>query len=702
MLRSYIRDEWSQAMENTSAYSIQEAGGVKRIVFPRNIFQSKLATSGQYRPDIDGLRAVAVLTVLFFHTEISGFSGGFVGVDIFYVISGYLITSIVARDEAAGRFSLVSFYDRRLRRIFPALFGVVFFSVLVSGILLAPSDLAFFGKSLLAMTFFVSNIFFKRTGGTGGYFAADVHPQVLLHTWSLSVEEQFYLFFPTSLILLTRLAKKHVSKFLYVAITVSFAINIWATHRRPSAAFYFLIPRAWELLLGAILAIKALPPIQHRIVREIAGFTGLGLIARAVSVLTKDTAFPGAWALLPCLGAWLIIYAGETGPSSVKTILSFRPLVFIGVISYSLYLWHWPIIVFAKIFWAADVGNLSPYQVTGVILLSLVMAFVSYEFIESPFRGGNSRIKRRQIFSFGLVATALSAVLGFSIYLSKGFPGRFNDSTRQLISKNMERKKDFEDSCGNWNRDVKSVADLTVCSIGEPSAKKIMFWGDSHVQQLYPLVRQMYDKGELQERGVVFTVAPGCSPSEQMNRPEPGYHCDAFSHFAMIRSEQEDIDAVFIGFAPPDAQTLLCPSVDDKCVGEISNQEMRKRLFEGLSGYIQQLRAHGKRVILSLSFPMFDKSPPDLQIRNAMLPGFPLGAPMDLVPASTRSELASLAKQTGAVIFDPKASLCRGRDCVTQVDGVSIYKDDNHLAASGVGILQENLESTLRKALPAQ
>jgi hypothetical protein len=187
-----------------------------------------------------------------------------------------------------------------------------------------------------------------------------------------------------------------------------------------------------------------------------------------------------------------------------------------------------------------------------------------------------------------------------------------------------------------------------------------------------------------------------------MNRPEPGKHCDAFTHFAMIRSEQEDIDAVFIGFAPPDAQTLLCPSVDGRCVDEISKEEMRKRLFEGLSGYIQRLKAHEKRVILSLSFPMFDKSPPDLQIRNALLPRFPLGAPIDLVPASTRSELASLAKQTGAVIFDPKESLCRGRDCVTQVDGVSIYKDDNHLAASGVGILQENLESTLQRALPAQ
>ena len=693
-----VRGSRPEATEKSHVQSDYKAGGPNRAIFPHLIFQSKLARSGLYRPDVDGLRGVAVLTVLLFHTEVPGFSGGFVGVDIFYVISGYLITSIIAKAEAAGKFSIVSFYDRRLRRIFPALFGVVFFSVLASAVLLVPSDFATFGKSLLAMTFFVSNIFFKRIGGTRGYFAAESHSQVLLHTWSLSVEEQFYLFFPTFLILLTRLANRHVSKFLYLAITVSFAINIWATQHRPLAAFYLLIPRAWELLLGAILAIKALPPIKHRVSREIAGFIGLGLIAWAVLVLTTDTAFPGVRALFPCLGAWLIIHAGEDGPSSVRMILSYKPLVFIGVISYSLYLWHWPIIVFAKILSAKDVSDFSQVEILGIILLSLVMAFISFEFIESPFRGENSPITRRHIFLFGLMATALSAALGFSIYSTRGFPGRFSDSTRQLISRNLERKKDFEEVCANWKRDIKSITDLTVCNIGDQSAKKIMFWGDSHVQQLYPLIRRIYDNGGLQERGVVFTVAPGCPPMEQMNRSEPGYHCDSFSHFALLRADQEDIDMVFIGFAMP--RWTLCPSVDGRCEGKISEEEMRERFFDGLSASIRRLRMHGKRVVLSLPFPNFDTSPPDLLIRNAILPRFQLGGvPTDKVPTGLRSQLAALAEQAGAEIFDPRMSLCRGRDCVTQVDGVSIYKDDNHLAASQVGILQDNLEGILRKSL---
>jgi len=386
------------------------------------------------------------LPVVFFHAAVPGFSGGFVGVDIFYVISGFLITSVIAKDIDLGRFSLVSFYDRRIRRIFPALFGVVFFCLLAGGVLFAPQDFADLGKSLVAMTFFVSNIFFKREGGGSGYFDDSSKSPVLLHTWSLSVEEQFYLFFPTALILLTRFAKKRTSEFLWLAVIGSFVINIWATHYRPRIAFYILIPRAWELLLGSLLAMKAVPPLQRRLWREIAGLMGLGFIRWAVSVFSKYTTFPGYAALFPCLGAGLIIYAGENGPSFVRTVLSFKPLVFIGVISYSLYLWHWPLIVFSKY---VSVGELSAFEIVLVIVSCLVMAFVSYEFIESPFRGGDSPITRRQIFSIGLAATALSAVLGFAIYASDGLPGRFNDLALQHIARNTARKNDYDEVCGN-------------------------------------------------------------------------------------------------------------------------------------------------------------------------------------------------------------------------------------------------------------
>jgi peptidoglycan/LPS O-acetylase OafA/YrhL len=473
-------------------------------------FHSTLARSNKYRPDIDGLRAVAVLPVLFFHANVVGFSGGFVGVDIFYVISGFLITSLIIRDVARENFSISSFYERRMRRIFPALFSIMFFCTSAAAVLFVPKDFVAFGKSMIAATLFASNVFFKHTAGPNGYFDRTSDAQALLHTWSLSVEEQFYLFFPTALLLLTRWAKGRVIVRLFLVAIVSFLINIWTTQYKPLSAFYILIPRAWELLIGSLLAMKAVPPLRHRVSREIAGLVGLGLIAWAVFAFTKDTTFPGLNALFPCLGAWLILYAGEDGPSCVKTILTLPPVVFIGVISYSLYLWHWPILVFSRYFSA---GDLSGVDTAIALMASLVMAFISFEFIERPFRGGDSPITRRQVFSVGLAASLLSITLGLGIYWLEGFPGRHDDLTRRLISNNIARKDDFQEVCTNWKNSVHSMADINFCQMGPNSSKKIMFWGDSHVQQLYPLIKKMYDEGGLHDHGVVAAIANGCPPT---------------------------------------------------------------------------------------------------------------------------------------------------------------------------------------------
>lgn len=663
---------------------------------PRVEFHSKLARSTQYRPEIDGLRALAVLPVLLYHANVPGFSGGFVGVDIFYVISGYLITSIVTKEIAAGRFTFVAFYERRIRRIFPALFAVVGVTALVGAAVLAPQDLAAFGKSLIALTFFLSNVFFARIGGSGGYFGNDSDSYALLHTWSLSVEEQFYLLFPAMLIVLTRVAGKGTKRWLCVCAIASFAINIWATEYRPNIAFYILVTRAWELIIGSLLAMKALPLLEARASREIAGIIGLALIAWAVLLFTPETVFPGFAVLLPCVGAALIIYAGEDGSAFFKSVLSVKPLVFIGVISYSLYLWHWPVMVFSRKVW---LGNLSAADTTFTIVLSLVLAFLSYKFIESPFRGGHSPINRRQVFAFGLTVSVLSAALGLALYSTKGFPGRYNDSTRSLIAANTDRKTDYQDVCSNWKVDVRSILDMTFCNIGRES-NKFMFWGDSHVQQLYPLIKKIHDDGRLHDHAVVFATASGCTPVEHVNRREPGFHCDAFNHFAMLRAEQEDVSIVFIGFSAPTRGQSLCPWVDGRCAADVSEVERRRLVLAELSDEIQTLEARGKRVILSLPFPMFDRSIPDIQVRNALFHG--LVSPAVAIETSSsimRRDLASLAKVTGAEIFDPRESLCGRTDCVTEVDGVSIYRDRSHIAASQIGILKDNMESALQLAL---
>jgi peptidoglycan/LPS O-acetylase OafA/YrhL len=661
----------------------------------RIVLQSKLAQSGKYRPDIDGVRAIAVLSVLSFHAKVDGFSGGFVGVDIFFVISGYLITSIIAKDRNLGRFSFLSFYERRMRRIFPALFSVIFFCTLASATLFAPIDFMTFGKSMVASTCFVSNIFFLRSTGVDGYFGDSSNLQVLLHTWSLSVEEQFYLLFPALVLLLTRSAKGWVTQSLSLLTGISFLVNIWLTLHSQPRAFYTLPPRAWELLIGSLLAIKAAPPLRRRLFREIAGTAGLGLIACAVTLFTKDTTFPGFSALVPCFGAWLIIYAGEEGSSCVKTILSFPPLVFIGVISYSLYLWHWPLIVFSQYFAA---GDLNGAETVGVILSSLLVAFLSFEFIESPFRGRDSTFSRRQIFTFGLAASMVSIMFGLVIYKYRGIPERYDKLTRQLVLSNSGRKSDYQSVCSNWKRPVRSVADINFCNFGTSASKKIMFWGDSHVQQLYPLIKTLFDKGEFGNHGVILAIVPGCPPTEHMNFVSKNNHCDSFATFAMVRAEEEDIDTVYIGFNTwwEYHQNALCPSVDGKCIGKISLPEVRRRFLDELSDHIQRLKQHGKRVVVSLPFPMYDKSIPDLEIRNAVFGRFGLaGVAKDDTSPEFRSEILTVAERGGADTFDPRESLCNKLGCITQVRGISIYKDDHHIAASQIGILEENLKQVL-------
>src|SRR5436309_10032587 len=261
----------------------------------------------KYRSDIDGLRAIAVVPVVLYHAGVQSFAGGFVGVDVFFVISGYLITALVASEVRGGHFSLVRFYERRIRRIFPALFTVVAFSCVTASFFFMPMDFKRFGASVAAMTLFASNFLFWRQSG---YFdaAADLKP--LLHTWSLAVEEQFYFVFPIVLVWILRLRRNRWQAVIIVSATVSFAWSVWQVAEDPTAAFYLPLARAWELLVGSLLALSIVPAIGRRFWNEAAGIMGIGLIAWSVLRFSAETPFPGINALLPCAGAALIIHSG--------------------------------------------------------------------------------------------------------------------------------------------------------------------------------------------------------------------------------------------------------------------------------------------------------------------------------------------------------------------------------------------------------
>ena len=341
----------------------------------------------RHRADIDGLRAIAVVPVVLFHAGVSPVSGGFVGVDIFFVISGYLITSLILGEMAEGRFSLAGFYERRIRPIFPALFAVLAVCRRGGAALSAAGAQELrpepAGHDLLCFQhLFLSGL---------GYFAVPPDSLPLLHTWSLAIEEQFYIVFPLLLSLVIAFGRRVWIGLIAALFVLSLAASIWVTRVNPDAAFYLAPMRVWELMLGALLAARLLPRIGSPAVREMLALAGIALIAYAVFGFSPATPFPGSAALIPCLGAALVIYAGEDdGTTLAGKVLSLWPLVFVGLVSYPLYLWHWPLLMFAR-YWT--IVPLTAWQSAAIVTTSFILAAFPAAISSSP-SGASGRRSR--------------------------------------------------------------------------------------------------------------------------------------------------------------------------------------------------------------------------------------------------------------------------------------------------------------------
>ena len=641
--------------------------------------------SSTYRRDIDGLRSIAIVPVVLYHAAILPFRGGYVGVDVFFVISGFLITSLVSGEIDAGAFSLARFYERRIRRIIPALGVVATLAALGSILVLSPHDLFVFGDSLMSMVLFASNLFFRTALIGDGYFGNGADAQALSHTWSLAVEEQFYVFFPLGLMALRRLAPRLVVPMVAAALAASFGLSLWGVSHAPSAAFYLLPFRAWELLLGAILALTPLPILNHRWLREALAALGRGLIGYAIFAFSKSTPFPGLAALAPCAGAALVIAAGRYGKTAVGQALSLRPFVFVGLISYSLYLWHWPVIVFAKAYF---VGQFVQSEAWACAAVSVALAWLSYRFVETPFRGKASVFSARTVFLlFSVISLALFAT-GAVIHKTRGLPDRYSAHVKAIIARNEKMKSDFNSECANYRALVKSPKDIVNCAQAPKAQSHVLFMGDSHVQQIMDLAKDLQKDGAFGQRGVTFAMSSACPPAEHLNLLDTRFHCNTFNRVAMKRALSADIGTVYIGFAPwwtEDDNTLCFTADTDHCVRTLSRKEASAYFLRDLKDQVHRLRAKGKHVILALPFPRYDRSIPDLEIHNAVF-GPVLGrlAPKDVSERVLVGPLRAIAQAEGAVIFDPRPALCAGDDCLYQVDGVSIYKDESHIAASQI------------------
>ncbi len=382
-----------------------------------------------YRSDLDGLRAVAIMGVVAYHLGALRAHGGFVGVDVFFVISGFLISSFILRDMEQLRFSLLAFYARRIRRILPALVAMLSITACVCFRYQPPSMLPGTALSLIAATFSVSNFYFLLATA---YFP-NLRSEPFAPTWSLAVEEQFYILFPVLLILLRRLLPGRMKTAVMIMAALSFLLSAFGVYLFPTATFYLAITRAWELLLGTMLAMNVFPGIVSVPLRQLASLTGLAGILFGVFAYSPQTPFPGVAALVPCLGTAVIIASGYTGESLVSRALSFKPVVFLGWISYSLYLWHVPVMLFQRSGIMPINASNHHHILQGLTLaLSILIATISWKFVETPFRTGRLMLNGRAAFAFAAISAGLLMALGVTLLLTVHY--RHGASSRDRLA----------------------------------------------------------------------------------------------------------------------------------------------------------------------------------------------------------------------------------------------------------------------------
>ncbi len=656
-----------------------------------------------YRRDIDGLRAIAVVAVVLFHAHVGPVHGGFIGVDVFFVISGYLIAGIILDDIGAGRFSIAEFYERRLRRLFPALFAVLAACTLAGYLLFLPDEFSKFGQSVVATSTFVSNFLFWSQAG---YFDTPAELKPLLHTWSLAVEEQFYLFFPAFLLIVSKYARASTTRIVIGVAFVSFLISAASLIKHPDTAFYLPHTRMWELMLGAWLVVAPLQNPTTSWMRTTLALCGIGMIAASATLYSGSTPFPGPAALLPCGGAALIIYAGRGGGSVIGDLLSTRPLVYVGLISYSLYLWHWPILVFSR---AWLVRPLTTLEAVALIAVSFAFADLSWRFVESPFRGKRGRFSRYQIYAMGSIATLMMIGVGATIDLRDGIPSRVPKVVAIAAAGAFDVDETFKRRCSNFA--PQQVAKDVLCKIGADTAESPTFilWGDSHA---YAIASAVSDAARAVGELGLFAGSGGCAPLLGVSRTVArAFPCEAFNDAVIDLIRRDDALATVIIAArwtlTADGRRYLYEGGADTFVRDVDSSEtsiMENRAVfrRGLERTLAALHEAGKRVLVVGPIPEVGFDVPTTLARNLWFQrGFHIEPTRDAFLQRQQyvlDTLLVLQARFGFSLFRPDLILCNDIRCSVGTDDRPLYVDDNHLSTTGADLLRPSLERALAGA----
>ena len=454
----------------------------------------------EYRREIDGLRALAVIPVMLFHAGSQAFSGGFVGVDVFFVISGYLITSIILAEKQAGTFTLLSFYERRARRILPALFLVMFACVPFAWLWLPPEDMKSFSKSLVAVSAFASNILFWLTSG---YFETAAELKPLLHTWSLAVEEQYYVLFPIFILLIWGLGKRWIVSLLAAVAVISLAVAQWGSQTQIPFTFFMLPTRGWEILVGAFIAFyfSEQRRTHSQSVRQAGSIIGLLLISYAVFSFDKQTPSPSLLTLIPTIGAALIILF-TTQQTLVGKLLGSKLFVGVGLISYSAYLWHQPLLAFAR---HRSLDEPSKLLLLTLVIAAVVLAYLSWKYVETPFRN-RQRFSRKQIILYSASFSIFFVGFGLTGYLKEGFESRLSDGERIIMSYATYAPREDVYRNGTCFLEIEQAyTEFSKLCSANSAVGATFIWGDSHAAALSYGLRQSL-------QNVVQYTAAGCPP----------------------------------------------------------------------------------------------------------------------------------------------------------------------------------------------
>jgi peptidoglycan/LPS O-acetylase OafA/YrhL len=659
--------------------------------------------SASYRGDIDGLRAVAVLLVVAFHAARSIVTGGFIGVDVFFVISGYLITGLILPEMRDRRFSLLAFYARRCRRIVPALLVVLVGTLGLGCVELFPAELSNLGQHTIAGAAFLSNILLWNETG---YFDTSAESKPLLHLWSLGIEEQFYLLWPLLLLLLFR--RRSALVITGGLLALSLGCNVLVSRDHPETAFYMIPTRLWELLAGAFLVMlesrgsarEGVPHQNAMWLRNGMAFAALALMLACAFTYSMALHYPGGWAAAPVASTAILIAAGPRAWVN-RVLLSNRVATFIGRISYPLYLWHWPLLVYLNLFTFGAKPLQAHLLKLAVVALAFLFAWLTWQFVEQPVQrrltplSGN--LARRTVLAT-LAALLVTAGLGIGVQSLGGLPGRYPPSELGkladadfFLSAWNARQKTFLPCDGKFAEAVEVAGCLKVLD----AAPTVALFGDSHAEHLFPGLSEPFKaRGE----NLLFIGHHGCPPLQGIEVFDGSSSLDcgpANSLATRLLVESTTIHTVILSSRGPlyisgrdfGAAAFITRTLRSNDPAE-QNEPPEQLFLNGLSRTIAALLAAGKQVVYVLDVPEMGLHPASCLARATLAPRIPDCAVsrslVDARQAAYRKLLSTLAARDPQMrIYDPATSLCDPARCYAEIGGRILYRDSNHLSVVG-------------------